>query len=46
MTGDDKNTIADEVQGLEGTKAEDDAANADYDEDKSGEAEMTRQSLY
>lgn len=39
-TGDDENTIADEVEGLEGTEAEDDAANPDYDEDESGEAEI------
>ena len=39
-TGEDKNTIADEVQGLKGTVAEDDAANPDYDEDESGEAEI------
>ena len=39
-TGDNGNTKADEVQGLEGTEAEDDAANPDYDEDESGEVGM------
>ena len=39
-TGDDENTIAGDVQGLEGTEAEDEAVNPDYDEDESGEAEI------
>ena len=39
-TGDDEKTVADEVQGLEGIEAEEDAANPDYDEDESGEAEI------
>ena len=39
-TGDDENTIADDVQGLEGTEAEDEAVNPNYDEDESGEAEI------
>ena len=38
--GDDENTIAHEVQGLEGTEAQDEAVNPDYDEDENGEAEI------
>ena len=39
-TGDEENTIADKVQGLEGTEADDDAASPDYDGDEIGEAEI------
>ena len=37
---DARDNLADKVEGLEGTEAEDDAANPDYDEDESGEAEI------